>query len=134
MFKRYEYDIGMGYYDTCGLFEPVHFNRSEYFFHLIAAYVLVELSMIYSCVLVIAFVQRLHWWVISEFLFFLIMLCVIATLEPFQKSMNFHKRLKEVPKTIKKNAKIAYGIDWREPAIECHEAHIAGDCLLCGAF
>jgi hypothetical protein len=42
------------------------------------------------------------------------------------------RRLSEVPTWKIENARLLYD-DWSCAAIECEEAHIPGDCPLCGA-
>jgi hypothetical protein len=60
--------------------------------------------------------------------------CIWGSQKPImQKAIDFHKRLRKVPKIIKINAKKMYGNQWRPAALECDEAHIGGDCPLCGA-
>jgi hypothetical protein len=62
-----------------------------------------------------------------------IMCAYTATMEPVQKAYDLFWRVRKVSKEIKTNAKMWYGKDWRESSVECHEAHIPGDCPLCGA-
>ncbi len=42
-------------------------------------------------------------------------------------------RVNKVPLALRLQALDLYGNDWELAAIECHEAHIPGDCPLCGA-
>jgi len=49
------------------------------------------------------------------------------------KALNLFWRLRKVPAEKKQKAKLMYADDWRDISIECHEAHIPGDCPLCGA-
>jgi len=46
----------------------------------------------------------------------------------------WHARLDRVPLYLKRSAMQLYGFSgWQMAAIECHEAHVGGDCPLCGA-
>ena len=133
-FRKYEYQIGIGTYDTSGMFGPIHFDSKEYYFQLITSYVFDLMAIMFSWGTVVVCQQGAPWWCVVEFVVLTVVISVAAVTEPLQKARNLHWRLSKVSLIIKENAKISYGNDWREPAIECYEAHVTGDCPLCGAI
>lgn len=132
LFRKHEYNIGMGELDTSGLFGRAHFDVSEYRFRLVSSYSLAFCAVFGGCMLpAFLFVAPVHIFLMMCIV--VIMPAIAATLEPLQKATDLHSRLRKVPKHLKQNAKEAYGLDWRESAIECYEAHIGNECPLCGA-
>lgn len=135
LFARYEYQIGMeqinkkiGYWldKTC-------FDEAEYKYRLSTYYVMVFLSIGYAGFLPMFFYADTPLWLLIELCLIVVLTAIIATLEPIQVARNLQRRLSKVPKGIKQNAKIVYKQNWRDAAVECYEAHILGDCPICGA-
>ncbi len=130
LFKSYEYNIGCGEFDR--IFPKRHFDRQEYRMLLFMGYFLAIANMFFVVIAIQSFIEGV-WWLGVEIVIIILISAIVATNEQPQKARDLHKRLKKVPKIIQENAKLLYGNDWRESAIECYEAHIAGDCPLCGA-
>lgn len=130
LFKAYKYEIGCGEFDR--IFPKRHFDRQEYITFLFMGYFLAIVDMFFVVLVIQSFIEGV-WWFGVEMAIAILISAIVATNERLQKARDLHKRLKKAPKIIQENAKLLYGNDWRESAIECYEAHIAGDCPLCGA-
>ncbi len=138
LFARYEYHIGLGEFDRLdinwwGQGDKYYFDNKEYRTHIFSYYFTVCLAVGFGLLLPAFFAADAPWWLCIEISTLPIMCAYLATDETTQKAIDLQKRLRKVPEHIKQGAKIMYGRNWRESALECYEAHIAGDCPICGA-
>lgn len=131
-FKKHEYEIWSGDFERSELFKKSHFDRENYFMNLFLSYFLVFMATIFCVEIILTIVKGAY--ILSVELFICGVICSIGTrIKMVQKAKDLHCRLKKVPKQIKENSKMLYGVDWRDSAVECYESHVGGDCPLCGA-
>jgi len=91
------------------------------------------MSIFISIMIILCFILGAPISLIIELVCIVVGMACIATHKPCQQARDLRKRLKKVPKDLKRKARTSYPRDWRAVAIECNEAHICGDCQLCGA-
>jgi len=109
-------------------------------FWLVLAWIVLQ-SVVGIIALALAlFSELLAWWVFP-------ILCLVmmalnqwgSCFRPRSLKINeeMYRRLNQVPPSLASLAQQFYGKDtvypWMFSAIECHEAHLPGDCPLCGA-
>ena len=129
IFKRYEYEVGVGYYEIPCIKKG--FLVSEYLYDLFVGYYLAFTSIGFMIFSVAGYPAPVFIRVLFGFVS--IALAVMSTMKSLQKARDLHNRLRKVPIEIKRKARLMCGSDWRESSIECYEAHLPCDCTLCGA-
>ena len=129
--QKERYSIGSSYY--CGGFAVGKFRWADYYFYLYACFLLTGLAVLMGAMIPFCLVHNAPAYAVLMQIGLIYSASYLATEKPIQIALDLFLRTKKVSKDIRKTAKLWYGTEWREAAIECHEAHYPGDCPLCGA-